>query len=73
MGTEGIVPAFDPLELAVRRQHPTLRLVAQVGAQDLLLHLFMHGRVLDRYQGFDPAVEVARHPVGRGDEDLGLR
>ena len=32
----------------------------------------VHRRVLDRHQRLDPPVEVARHPVGRGDEHLGL-
>ena len=32
----------------------------------------MAGLVLDRHQGLDPPRQVALHPVGRGDEHLGL-
>src|SRR5579862_1441133 len=32
----------------------------------------MYGRVLDRNEGLDPEIEITRHPVGRGDEDLGF-
>src|SRR3546814_11382470 len=51
---------------------PALRLVLQGGDHDLVQNLFMHRRVLDRDQHLDAAVEVARHPVGRGDEQLGI-
>ena len=32
----------------------------------------LRARVLDREHDLDAAAEVARHPVGRGEEDLGL-
>ena len=40
---------------------------------DLVEHLLMHGRIEDRAQRLDAAVEIARHHVGRGDVDRGLR
>ena len=58
---------------AVGAQIPALRLILEIGDHDLVQHLLMHGRIVDRNQGLDAAVEVARHPVRRGDVDLGLR
>ena len=50
-------------------QAPTLSLVVEVGHHDLVEHLLVHGRILDRCHHFDTAIQVARHPVGRRDED----
>ena len=35
-----------------------------------VLDLLVHRRVVDRHHRFDAPIEVARHPVGRGDEHL---
>src|SRR5687768_5180704 len=58
---------------AVGAQIPALRLVLEIGAHDLVLHLLMDGRIVDRHHGLDAAVEIARHPVRRRDVDLRLR
>ncbi len=43
------------------------------GDHDLVEHLFVHGRIEDRAQRLDAAVEIARHHVGGGDVDRGFR
>src|SRR5262249_10786565 len=58
-----------PLVLAIWPQYPRLLVVRQVGVQildDPITVLF----ALDRETHFDPAEEVALHPVGAGAEDL---
>ena len=73
MGAEAVGTGTRATIAAVRRQVPTLGLVFQARDHDLLENLLVNGRVLDWYQSFHPTVQVTRHPVGRGDEDLGLR
>ncbi len=72
VGRKPLLVGRDPLVRAVRREAPALQRVAQVGHHDLVEDLPVHGRVLDRHQRLDAAVEIARHPVGRADEHLGL-
>ena len=66
-------PSGRPDILPVRHQHPALGLVAQVGGHHLIDDLGMDGGVVDLDQGLDPTVEIAVHPVGRGDEHPGAR
>src|SRR5689334_15978393 len=58
---------------AVGEKFPALLVVMHVGHHDLAHDLLMHGRVLDRDQGLDAAMQVARHPVGGSDIDPGAR
>src|ERR1043166_4365212 len=58
---------------AVWQELPALLVVLEVGDHDLAEHLLVHGRIEDRTQGFDPAVEVARHQVGGGNVDRRAR
>src|SRR5260221_486752 len=53
-------------------EEPALGRILEVGDHDLVEHLTMDGWVLNRHQGLDAPVEIARHPVRRGDEDLGV-
>jgi len=48
----------------IRLHIPALRLVLEQRDHDLVEDLLMDGRILDRNQRLDPAIEVARHPVG---------
>src|SRR6266446_2527787 len=57
----------------VGAQIPALRLILQIGDHDLAHHLLMHRWIVDWNHGFDAALEVPRHPIGRADVDLGLR
>ena len=57
---------------AVGQELPALLVVLEIGDHDLVEHLLVHGRVEDRAQHLDAAVEIARHHVGRGDVDRGL-
>src|SRR4051794_12331180 len=70
---EGVLINYDAMVDAVGCQVPALRLVLQVGDHDLVEDLLVDRWIFDRHQRFDPAVEVPRHPVRRGNEDLGLR
>src|SRR5215467_11501390 len=54
---------------AVWQELPTLLVVLEIGDHDLAEDLLVHGRIEDRAQDFDAAVEVARHQVGGGDVD----
>src|SRR3546814_15683849 len=63
-----MVPGRVTAIAAIGVQGPALRLVLEVGEHDLLQDLLVDGGVLDGRQALDPPVEVARHPVGRGDE-----
>src|ERR1051326_361631 len=58
---------------AVWQELPALLVVLEIGDHDLAEHLLVHGRIEDRTQDFDPAVEVARHQVGGGDVDRRAR
>src|ERR1043166_7048854 len=52
---------------------PALLVVLEVRDHDLAEHLLVHGRIENRAQHLDPAVEVARHQVGGGDVDRRAR
>ena len=58
--------------LAVAGHLPGLLGVLEIGEHDLVEDLGVDGRVLDRHQHLDTAVEVARHPVGGRDEQPGM-
>src|SRR5437660_10808509 len=57
----------------VWQELPALLVVLEVGDHDLAEHLLVHGRIENRAQHLDPAVEVTRHQVGRGDVDRRAR
>src|SRR3546814_18626392 len=59
-------------EGSLRLENPALRLVVEIGDHDLVEDLLVDRCVLDGNQGLDPAVQIAGHPVRRGDEDLGV-
>jgi hypothetical protein len=61
----------NALRPAVRQKTPALLVVLEVGHHELVDNLLVHGRIGDRNEHLDPAVEIARHPVGRRDVDLG--
>ena len=64
---------LDARRGAVRQELPALLVVLEIGDHDLVEHLLVHGRVDDRAQHLDAAVEIARHHVGRRDVDRRLR
>ena len=66
-GVRGVAPVG-----AVGSQVPALLAVLQVGHHDLVEDLAVDGGVFDGHQRFHPPVHVARHPVGRADEHLGM-
>src|SRR5215467_12673618 len=55
----------------VWQELPALLVVLEVGDHDLAEYLLVHGRIENRAQHLDPAVEIARHQVGGGDVDRG--
>src|SRR6185312_860431 len=63
---------FDTMIRARGVRDPALHIVLEVRDHNLIEDLLMHGRVLDRQQGLETPIHVARHPVGRRDEDLRL-
>ena len=63
----------DALRGSVRQDPPALLVVGEIGDHDLAEDLLVDGRIEDGHDRLDPAVEVARHHVGRADEDLGFR
>src|SRR5499433_4135690 len=69
------VGGLDTRGRTVGQERPALFVVLEVGDHDLLEHLLVYGRIVDRAQRLDSAVEVARHHVGGGDVDrrLGVR
>src|SRR5215470_2056276 len=69
--TERFDPGSETDIASVGLKCPALHVVLHVGDHDLVEHLLMDGRVLDRHQGLDAVVEIARHPVRRRDEHLG--
>src|SRR5262249_7370001 len=69
--TERIDPGSETGIASVGLECPALHVVLQICDHDLIEDLLMDGRILDRHQGLDAVVEIARHPVRRGDEDLG--
>ena len=56
----------------ILEKNPTLLRVLEIREQNLIEDLCMDGRILDRDQQLDASVEVARRPVSRRDEELGL-
>src|SRR5690606_1044687 len=56
----------------IRLQFVTLLVVFQIGNHDLVQNLIMDRGIEDRHHDLTPPVEVTRHPVRRGDIDLGL-
>src|SRR5579862_2625010 len=62
-GVEGLLARRwpDPGRGPVRENLPALFVVLQIGHHDLIEHLLVHGRIEDRANHFDAAVEVARH------------
>src|SRR5882757_9020107 len=61
-----------PIRRAVWQQFPALLVVLEIRYHDLVEHLLVHGRIENRAQHLDAAVEVARHHVGGRDVDRGL-
>src|SRR5262245_387202 len=57
----------------IRQDLPGLLVILEIGDHDLVQNLLVHGRIENRAHRLDPAVEVARHQVGRRDVDRGLR
>src|SRR3546814_1108766 len=55
---------------AVWLQYPALLVIDQIGHEYLIENLVVDGRILDRNHIFDAAIEIARHPVGRRDDEL---
>ena len=68
----GILGMGIAVVASVRVHIPALRPVLQQRHHDLVKDLLMDRGVFDGNQDFHPAVQVARHPVGRGNEDLGV-
>src|SRR6478735_4521395 len=66
---EHLGPASLPRTVAI--QLPADDVVGELEGEDLVEPGLMLG-VRDRYHHFDPAVEVARHPVGRADQEQRL-
>ena len=59
--------ALDPVGCAVGEDIKPIGVIFEGGVENALQAL-PAGLVLDRDHEFDPFVEVARHPVGRGDK-----
>ena len=68
--------------LALGRRYPDARTVGQypkallvvhqIGFHDLIEHVLVHGRIAQRHQRLDAAIEVALHQIGRGNVDVRL-
>src|ERR1700688_697509 len=58
---------------AIGQELPTLLVILEVCDHDLTENLFVHGRIENRAQHLDSAVEVARHHVGGGNIHRRLR
>src|SRR3974377_355266 len=58
---------------AVRQERPTLLVILEVCDHDLAEHLLVHGRIENRAQRLDSAVQIARHHVGGRDVYRRLR
>src|SRR5690606_17403589 len=54
---------------SIRQYFKTLPVVHNVPKHDLTKDLLMNGHVRNRNKGFDAAVQVSRHQVGRADID----
>src|SRR5580704_6222513 len=59
------------LVVSRRQQAPALQRIAEIRHHDFVEHLAVNRRVFNRHRCFDAPVEIARHPIGRTDEDLG--
>src|SRR5262249_46230167 len=64
---------FYAIRGAVRQKFPALFIILEVSHHDLREHLLVHGRIENRAQDLDSAVEVPRHHIGGRDVDRGLR
>src|SRR6202140_1125454 len=51
---------------AVRQERPALLVILEVCDHDLADNLLVHGRIENRAQHLDPAVEITRHHIGGG-------
>src|SRR5262245_31778760 len=58
---------------AVRQELPALLVVLEISHHNLAENLFVHGRIENRTKHLDPAVEVTRHHVRRGNIYCRLR
>ena len=52
---------------AIGLHHPGLGNIGQIGRHDLANNLRLDGFIVNFNQCFNPAVQVAIHPIGRGD------
>ena len=50
---------------AIRLHHPRLGDIGQIGRHDLANNLRLDGFIVNFNQCFDPAVQIAVHPIGR--------
>ena len=65
-----LLAAFDARVLAIGIHLPAIGIVLEAGTENAVDDLPMDRAVLDRYQRFDPSVEIPRHPVGGRYKDL---
>src|SRR6266550_3961371 len=74
MGVEWLIArrGLDTHRGAVGQELPALLIILEICRHDLVDHLLVHGRIENRAQHFDAAVEIARHHVGGRDVDRGL-
>src|SRR3974390_2624641 len=66
-------PGLYARRTAIRQEIPALLVVLEIGNHDLPEHLLVHGGVENGAQHLYPAVEIARHHVGRGNINRCLR
>src|SRR3954453_805437 len=57
---------------AVGQEVPALLIVLEIRHHDLVEHLLGHRRIENRTENPNPAIEIARHHVGRRDVERGL-
>ena len=57
--------------MTIRSKLPALQRVLQIDHHDLIQHLRMHRRVFYRHHGFHAPIHIARHPISRGNINLG--
>src|SRR5205814_6707930 len=74
MGVEWLFArrGLDTHRGAVGQEVPALLVVLEIRHHDLVEHLLVHRGVENRAEYLNPAIEVARHHVGRRDVDRGL-
>ena len=72
MRFERIIARFAAQVGPIRLEVPALYVIPEGRYHDLVQDLSVNGRILDRNQEFDPAIEVAGHPVGGREVDLRL-